>query len=195
MVVDGLLCDPYFASVVAGPAAEERERIVGVSWSRRTDEPDGRWTLEVGNGRFGRTLLYRVLAPVVDPDDVAALCAISVTHTGAPPRPLAFVYRRPKRVEAFTHGDGTTATRTWTWNGPDDIWAGDLDQAEHPDWAAADRGLRHPHRHPPGLTPPDHRRSDPAGTAGSDRQFEGEGSSWATRRGSSAGRRPAARWR
>ena len=40
-------------------------------------------------------------------------------------------------IEAFTHGDGTTATRTWTWNGPDDIWTGDLDQAEHPDWAAA----------------------------------------------------------
>ncbi len=139
VVVDGLLCDPYFASVVADVGSDEVERTIGGVWSRRVDEPDGRWTFEVGNGRWGagNTLLYRSLAPVVDSGDVAALCAVSVTHTGAPPRPMGFVWRADDLVEAITHTDGTTATRTWTWAAPDRPWEGDLDQVEHPDWRAA----------------------------------------------------------
>ena len=137
VVVDGLLCDPYFSSVVAGPGSEEVERThVGV-WCRRTDEPDGRWSLEVGNGRWGRHLEYRLLAPVVDRDDVAAFCVISATHTGAPTRPFARVWRDASGVEAFTHEAGGAAVRTWTWAGRDAIWEGTIDQAEHPDWAAA----------------------------------------------------------
>lgn len=136
VVVDGLLCDPYFASVVAGPGADEVERTVGGVWCRRTDEPDGRWTIEVGNGRWDRTLDYRLLAPVLDRDDVAALCAVSVTFTGAPPAAYGFVWRQDDLVEALTHTDGTTATRAWTWD-PADPTRGELDQVEHPDWAAA----------------------------------------------------------
>lgn len=138
VAVDGLLCDPYFASVVAGPGADEVERTVSGVWNRRTDEPDGRWLLEIGNGRWGRGdgLVYRDLAPALDRGDVAAFCTISITHSGAPPRPMAVVWRDHDVVDAITHGDGTTATRTWRWD-PDDIWAGVLDQAEHPDWDAA----------------------------------------------------------
>ncbi|HEU5150143.1 MAG TPA: hypothetical protein VFU19_06570 [Iamia sp.] len=137
VVVDGLLCDPYFTSVVAGAGADEVERThVGV-WCRRTDEPDGRWRMEVGNGRWSRRLEYRLLAPVIDRADVAALCVVSATHTGAPTRPFARVWRDASGVEAFTHEAGGAAVRTWTWAGPDTIWDGALDQAEHPGWPAA----------------------------------------------------------
>ncbi|HEX7132414.1 MAG TPA: hypothetical protein VF228_07555 [Iamia sp.] len=136
VVVDGLLCDTYFASVVAGPGAEEVERTVGGVWCRRIDEPDGRWRLFVGNGRWGQTLDYRMLAPVVDPGDVAAFCAVSTAHTGLPTRPTAFVWRAADLVETITHADGTTATRSWTWD-PADPRQGVVDQAEHPDWPAA----------------------------------------------------------
>jgi hypothetical protein len=138
VAVDGLLCDPYFASVVAGPGAEERERWVGGVWSRREDEPDGRWTLEVGNGRWseGNTLVYRDLGPALDRGDVEAFCRISARFSGAPPRPMGFVWRAADLVDAVMHHDGTTSTRTWTWD-PACPWDGTLDQADHPDWPAA----------------------------------------------------------
>jgi hypothetical protein len=137
VVVDGLLCDPYFASVVAGPGSDEVERTLGGVWSSRTDEPDGRWAFTAGNGRWSRTLGYRVLAPVLDRDDVATFCTISIAYSGAPPLPFGFVWRDDDLVEALTHHDGAgAATRMWTWD-PADIWTGTIDQAEHPDWAAA----------------------------------------------------------
>jgi hypothetical protein len=137
VVADGLLCDPYFASVVAGPGHDEVERTHGGAYSRRTDEADGRWSFQVGNGRWGRTLDYRVLGPVVDRGDVAAFCAVSVTHSGAPSRPLAMLKRATDAIEAFTHGEGGAAVRTWTWTDADHIWEGTTDQAEHPDWRTA----------------------------------------------------------
>ncbi len=136
VLVDGLLCDPYFASVVAGPGADEVERTVGGVWCRRTDEPDGRWTMAVANGRWSRTLEYRVLAPTLDRGDVAALCAVSATHSGAPPLSYAFLWRDDDLVEALTHTDGTTAVRTWRWD-PHDHTRGDLHEEAHADWAGA----------------------------------------------------------
>lgn len=137
VVTDGLLCDPYFGSVVAGPGSEEVERAHNGVWSRRGDEDDGRWTFDVGNGRWDRHLEYRLLAPVLDRGDVAAFCVVSATHTGAPTRPFARIWRDGAGVEAFTHGEGGAAVRTWTWAGVDRIWEGTVDQAEHPDWPAA----------------------------------------------------------
>jgi len=137
VAVDGLLCDPYFASVAAGPGSAEVERVVGGVWCRREDQDDGRWLLEIGNGRWGAgdTLLYRSVG-ALDRGDVEAFCRISVVFSGAPPRPMALVWREVDNVEVITHHDGTTATRTWRWD-PDDVWQGRLDQAEHPDWPAA----------------------------------------------------------
>ncbi len=140
-----LACDPYFAAVLPGPGAEGSEAVHRGVWARRTDEPDGRWTYEVGRGRSaGPPLWYRVLAPVLDSGDVAALCAISVTHTGVPPGPCASIWRADVATDAFVHRTGGAAVREWRRAGPDAVAEGDAVVTEHPDWAgaAADMGAR-----------------------------------------------------
>lgn len=136
VAVDGMLCDPYFASAVAGPGDEDTERLVDGVWSRRTDEGDGRWTLEVGNGRWGTHLTYRVLMPVMDPDDVAMWSRVAVDHSGAPPWGLAFVWDDERCVEAMARPDETARIRTWRW-APGRVWEGDLDEVELSDWPEA----------------------------------------------------------
>lgn len=136
VAVDGLLCDPYFASAVAGPGAEETERLVDGVWSRRTDEADGRWTLEVGNGRWGTHLTYRVLMPVMDRGDVTMWSRVAVDHSGAPPWNLGFVWDDERCVEASTLSDGATRIRTWRW-ASGAVWEGTLDEVELADWPEA----------------------------------------------------------
>ncbi|QYG95085.1 hypothetical protein HC251_23400 [Iamia sp. SCSIO 61187] len=140
VVVDGLLCDPYFSSVVpaAGP---EVERVHHGVWARRTDEPDGRWRCAVRNGRWPIALEYRLLGVPVDRGDVAAFCAISTTHTGAPGRPYARVWRSAAGIEAFVHEAGGAAVRAWRWAPPGGGGAGTTAQDEHPDWAGAAAGF------------------------------------------------------
>jgi hypothetical protein len=130
VLVDGVVCDPYLAGVVAGPGADETERDHGGVVTTRVDEPDGRWTVAFRTYRWSSGLEYRILAPVLDPADVHALCAVSVTHTGAPPRPMAVLWRDHRGVDLATHAEGGVALRRWR---PDR----DAEITEHPTWADA----------------------------------------------------------
>ncbi len=99
----------------------------------------------MAQGRWAAPLRYRTLAPVCDPGDVAALCAVSATHTGVPPGPCAAFRRDPVSVDAFVHHDGGAAVREWSWAGPGPADGdGAVEVTEHPDWtaAAADLGGR-----------------------------------------------------
>lgn len=139
-----LACDPYFASVLPGPRSAEREGVHRGLWAGRVDEADGRWTYEVGSGRWSGRLRYRSLAPIVDRGDVSALCAVSVTHTGVPPGPCASVWRDGVATDAFVHRTGGAAVREWRRSGPDAVGEGETTVTEHPGWsrAAADMGRR-----------------------------------------------------
>jgi len=136
-----LLCDPYFAAVVGGPGTPQRERAHLGVWAQRTDEADGRWTYEVGHGRWRHRLRYRVLGPALDRGDVRACCAISVVHSGVPPTPFAGLWRDDLAVDAHTHSGGGCAVREWRRAGPDAVWEGEVTLTEHPDWAAATADL------------------------------------------------------
>lgn len=136
-----VVCDPYFASVVAGPGRGGGEAVHRGVWARVVEEADSaRWTYEVSRGRWANPLRYRSLAPTVDPGDVAALCAVSVTHTGVPPGPNASLRRTPVATDAFVHREGGAAVREWREGDPVDHER----ITEHPDWAAAaaDMGAR-----------------------------------------------------
>lgn len=139
-----LACDPYFAAALPGPGAADTEGVHRGVWAERTDEPGGRWTYEVGRGRWSSRLRYRSLAPIVDRGDVAALCAVSVTHTGVPPGPFASVWRAEVATDAFVHRTGGAAVREWRRSGPDAIGEGEASVTEHPSWsqAATDMGRR-----------------------------------------------------
>ena len=137
-----VVCDPYFATAMPGPGEEGREGVHRGARAVRGDEADGRWTYEVLRGWWTGPLRYRVLAPTCDRGDVAALCAVSVTHTGVPPGPCASFWRSPVAVDAFVHRDGGAAVREWRRDGAQG--AGEAVLTEHPDWpaAAADLGRR-----------------------------------------------------
>lgn len=137
VVVDGSICDPYFCAVVPGPGDLEIEGVHRGVWAQRSDEPDGRWSFEVGNCRWSARLRYRLLAPVTDRGDVAAFCALSVTHTGVPPGPFASVWRAEVAVDAFVHEAGGAAVREWRRAGPDTVWEGIERRTEHPSWDLA----------------------------------------------------------
>lgn len=141
VVVDGAICDPYFCAVLPGPGDPQVEGVHRGVWAQRGDEPDGRWSIEVGTGRWSSRLRYRLLAPTLDRGDVAAFCALSVTHTGVPPGRFASVWRTAVATDAFEHAVGGTAVREWRRAGPDAVWEGETVTTEHPTWAAAAEDL------------------------------------------------------
>lgn len=137
VVVDGAICDPYHCAVLPGPGGPQSEGVHRGVWAQRTDEPDGRWSFEVAHGRWSTRLRYRLLARVTDGGDVAALCAISATHSGLPPRPIACVWRADVAVDAFVHEAGGAAVREWRRATPGAVWEGTESRTEHPSWASA----------------------------------------------------------
>ncbi len=139
-----VLLDPYFAAALPGPGSAEGEGVHRGVRARRIDEPDGRWTY--GMDRRGRSGLldYRSLAADLDRGDVAAFCAISVTHTGVPPGPCASLWRAEVATDAYVHGAGGAAVREWRPGPVDPVEDGHAALTEHPGWAeaAADMGRR-----------------------------------------------------
>lgn len=137
VVVDATICDPFFASVVPGPGVDQHVGVHRGKWSRRTDEPDGRWSLEVGDGRGSRHLAYRLVAPTLDGDDVRALCAVSATHSGAPTGPTAALWRADRATDVWAHAAGGAEVREWRRDAPDAVWEGTETRRSHPTWEAA----------------------------------------------------------
>ena len=133
----GWLCDPYFSAVLPAPGAAELEGTGVGTWGIRQDLPDGRWAYRLGSGRWAHRLHYRSFAPALAPTEVAALCAVSVTHTGVAPARFARLARADAVTEALEHGDGTTTLRRWCPRVPGAVWAGTSEERAFPRWGAA----------------------------------------------------------
>lgn len=134
------LVDPYFSVVLGGPGADPVETVDRGAWAMRTDEPDERWSLRVASGRWPDQLRYRVLGVDLDAGDVAALCAVSTTHSGTPFRPTARVRTADSLVEAWATEAGAGGVRERRWGSPDGLW-GAADRLDLASWADAAREL------------------------------------------------------
>ncbi len=130
------LCDPYFGLVLPGPGHEDVEVVDRGLWALRSDGA-GRWSYRVASRRWPEQLRYRLVAPSLDTGDVRALCAVSVTHSGVPPRPNARVRTTAESFEAWENADGTATLREWRWDGPDGVWTLDAERRELPSWLDA----------------------------------------------------------
>ncbi len=143
-VAGTVLLDPYFAAVLPGPGAAVGEGVHRGVRAIRIDEPDGRWSYRVdrrgGSGGPG----YRALAADLDRGDVAAFCAISVTHTGVPPGPCSSLWRAEVATDAYVHRDGGAAVREWRTEEGHPAGDGHSVLTEHSGWAeaAGDMGRR-----------------------------------------------------
>lgn len=138
-----VVCDPYFAAVLPDDGPERAGDLHRGVVAERVDEPDGRWTYQVRLGRWSSPLAYRTLAPVLDPDDVAALCVVSITHTGVPPGPCASLWCGDLATDAFVRHAGGAVVREWRSAPPDSVDA-TTSLTEHRSWAdaAVDMGER-----------------------------------------------------
>ncbi len=147
------LCDPFFLAVIPGPGSVGTEAVHQGAWGARTDEADGSWSYEVGTGRWAKRLAYRRFSVPLGRDDIRALCAISVTHSGVPPVPSARLWWADRIVQVSVRdpdprGAGTSAPspagpwpgariQTWRWTAPPDAWAGHDEEQEYPSWDEA----------------------------------------------------------
>lgn len=132
------VCDPYFGTAVALPgalldvdepsAARRASPIALATHASPPDEhagacavtleDDGRWTFEVRLRIWEGWLRYRVLAPQLDRADLAAFCAISATHSGAPDFAYARLHRPGGMDTVRVDPDGTTTCSRRSWDGP-----------------------------------------------------------------------------
>lgn len=80
-----------------------------------------------------------MIAPDLDRGDVAALCAVSVHHSGVPSRPYARLHAGPGIISAHEAEDGTATCSTWERPDADDVHVGPVDptDADFPTWSAA----------------------------------------------------------
>lgn len=132
------VCDPYFGTAVALPGA----LLDGSDAPQRSDTPirqathaspadehagacavtledDGRWTFGVRLRVWDGWLRYRVLAPRLDRADLAAFCAISATHSGAPDFAYARLHRPGGMDTVRVDPEGTATFSRRSWDGPD----------------------------------------------------------------------------
>jgi hypothetical protein len=120
-----------------GPGEPDVEGTNLGVWAIRTDLPDGRWAYRLATGRWAHRLHYRSFADALGPEDVAALCAVSVTHTGVFPTRYARLWRADAVTEAYEHGDGTASLRTWRPTPVGSVWDGVAAARALPSWAEA----------------------------------------------------------
>jgi hypothetical protein len=137
---DAWLCEPYFG--VALPLPEEPGRGAAVDLGsvaadvvRTTDHG---WDLNVRLATWSAGLSYRLLAPALDRDDVRALCAVSVSHTGVPNRPYARLHADGGALDVHEDAQGAGVVRHPVR--PPSAPAGapaTLETTTYPDWVGA----------------------------------------------------------
>ena len=118
VVDDGVtwVCDPYFGAAVALPseagATATAVGPLGVASAERS--ADGGWTFDLGWDVWDVVLRFRLFGPALDPGDVQAMAAVSVTHTGVPLRPYARLHLGDEIADASEAADGTGVLHSWT---------------------------------------------------------------------------------
>ena len=107
--------DPHFGLAVRMPTPDEpattAELPLGLAAARLED--DGRLRFDVHLGRWAAPLRYRLLAPDLDRDDVRAICAISVQHSGVAARPMIRLHQPDAIVEVRTDEEGVGLVDHW----------------------------------------------------------------------------------
>ncbi len=131
---------PYFGLAAPhptdGPASVDGDLPIGTLRAWVGD--DGRVEVEEHLRRWPAALRYRVLAIGADRDDVAAMAAISATHTGVPFRPYARLHRPDGTiVDAREADDGRFLVGTWTPGGVEP------NETTHPTWPGATEHFLH----------------------------------------------------
>lgn len=126
---DTWVCDPYFGAAVALPGVVLDRPVDLESHASPPDahagagavtlEDDGRWTFGVRLRVWDGWLRYRVLAPRLDRADLAAFCAISATHSGAPDFAYARLHHPGGMDTVRVDPGGTTTFSRRSWDGPD----------------------------------------------------------------------------
>ncbi len=117
--VDGetWVCDPYFGAATALPS-EPGVRVsvrgpLGTVAAERS--ADGGWAYELSWDLWDDLVLrFRRLGPALDPGDVRAMAAISVTHSGVPLRPYARLHVGGGITDVSRSEDGTGVLHSWT---------------------------------------------------------------------------------
>lgn len=110
------VCDPYFGAAIALPAepgvrASVRGPLGTVAASRSLD---GGWAYDLGWDLWEDLVLrFRLLGPALDPGDVRAMAAISVTHSGVPLRPYARLHVGGGITDASQAEDGSGLVHAW----------------------------------------------------------------------------------
>lgn len=110
------ICDPYFGVAVAVPLAGDAQAAsvspLGTASVERSSE--GGWSLSVELDVWDLVLRFRRFGPALDRDDVQAMAAISVTHSGVPLRPYARLHVGDGIIDASEAADATAVVHVWT---------------------------------------------------------------------------------
>ena len=117
--VDGTtwVCDPYFGVAIALPSeggvrTSTRGPLGTVAAERSVD---GGWAYDLAWDLWDDLVLrFRQLGPALDPGDVRAMAAISVTHSGVPLRPYVRLHLDGGITDASQSEDGTGVLHRWT---------------------------------------------------------------------------------
>lgn len=114
------ICDPYFGAAVELPVAPGATASMhGPLGSARAERSsDGGWTLDLGWEVWGIVLRFRLFGPALDPGDVRAMAAVSVTLSGVPLRPYARLHLldgdEVRIVDASESAEGFGVLHAWT---------------------------------------------------------------------------------
>lgn len=110
------ICDPYFGAALVLPAAPGATASVtgplGTASAVRSD--DGGWVFDLGWEVWDVVLRFRLFGPALDPGDVRAMAAVSVTLSGVPLRPYARLHLGDAIVDASESAEGTGVLHAWT---------------------------------------------------------------------------------
>ncbi len=152
-----VIADPYFGLCLPGPGAAECAAVVPGTFGLRQDHGDGRWSYRLLCGRWVQPLVFSSFGVGLDRADVAMMCRLSATHSGASPRPLFRLTLGDGVVNAAESADGSVTCTQW-WHPPDrdglTPFYGTCDKTVVPTWdvavewfrARTDVAIAHPYR-------------------------------------------------
>lgn len=108
------ICDPYFGVGVTLPVEVGEAASAEIEWRRADVRRDtgSAWSLDLQVAYWSK-IRYRLLGPALDRGDVAAMTAISVSHSGVPSRPYARLHVGGRAVDARIDESGAGLATRW----------------------------------------------------------------------------------